>query len=117
MISNDIELDKEAFGEGYNEMYAPYLGAYRFEQWTFGDREDVIEQSAEQVKTSKGDFDMVMKSSKFRVLTISKCLKEAPFKINYKTIRSVPVVLGEWLYEKSAEVNGAMGEGEFKIKK
>ena len=113
--SNDLVLEKADFGSKFRKEYEPYLGAYRFEEWTFGEREDVIEQSSETLKAKKGEkMEIIMKSSKFRALTVSKCLKIAPFKISVKNIRDAPVVITEWFYKKVAELNEDMDVDEIK---
>ncbi len=106
MLKTTVELTKEDFGEKYNpKKHDKYIGEYEFEEWTFGDREDVIEQASEQVKDAKGNLDIIMRSSKFRSLTIQKCMKKAPFKITITEIRKCPPALGEWLYRKCDDLN------------
>lgn len=101
-----LELTKEHFGEKFKPKHEPYLGVYEISEWTFGEREDIAEQSSIQKKDKKtGEVDVKMQSSKFRTLTMVKCTKTAPFVANYKNVRDMPIIIAEWLYSHIDELN------------
>jgi hypothetical protein len=115
MFKSNIELTKEDFGEKFDpKRHEQYLGEYEFQEWTFGDREDVIEQASDQIKDKDGSMDIIMKSSRFRVLTILKCTNKAPFKITLKSLRALPPALGEWMYTKCNDLNDDFDLDEIK---
>ncbi|KKN31651.1 hypothetical protein LCGC14_0821690 [marine sediment metagenome] len=116
MKNKIVSITEEMFSDAYHEDYEYLLGDYRLQEWSFGEREDVIEMSSVQridPKTKQVDF--AMKSSKFRVLTMLYCIKEAPFgKVTQKAIRDLPVIVAEFLFESVSELNESMTEEQQK---
>ena len=111
-----VSITKAKFGDAYHEDYEYLIGDYVLKEWSFGEREDIIEMSSEQkLNTKTKDVDFKMKSSKFRVLTMMACIKEAPFgKVTSKTIRDLPVFVAEYLFDEISEFNESMSEEQQK---
>lgn len=115
MRRKTIEIKKEKFGKKYDESYDPFIGAYVLQEWSFGDREDILEMaSTQKIDPKTKEIDFGIKSSKFRVLALVACVKEAPFKVNAKTIRALPVFIAEYLHDEVSALNEVMTEAELK---
>ena len=110
-----ITVSEEDFGIDYDEEYEEYVGDYVLREWTFGEREDIIElSSVQKVDTKTSEITVEMKSSKFRVFVLQACLRSAPFKTTVKAIRGLPIALAEYLFEEVSELNETMSDGTAK---
>lgn len=111
-----LTITEEQFGDVYDEDYEYLLGDYKLQEWSFGEREDIIEMSSiQRINPRTKEMELSMKSSKFRVLTLMACLKTAPFgKVTNKAIRDLPVFIAEYLFEEVTDLNEAMSEAQQK---
>lgn len=116
MKNKIVTITEEKFGEAFHEDYDYLLGDYKLREWSFGEREDIIEMSSVQKLNNKTkEMELSMKSSKFRVLTMLACIREAPFgKVTNKAIRDLPVFVAEYLFDEISELNESMSEDQQK---
>jgi len=110
-----IEIKQEWFGDKYiPEKHEKYLGEYLVEEWNFGEREEVMELSSEQVTDDAGAIKFIVRSSKFRVNTLLKCIKNAPYKVSIANIKKMPIGVAEFLYDVVSDLNEAISGEELK---
>ena len=111
-----VSITEEQFGDAYHEDYEYLLGDYKLQEWSFGEREDIIEMSSiQRINPKTKEMELSMRSSKFRVLTLMACIKEAPFgKVTQKSIRELPVFVAEFLFEEVSDLNESMSEAQQK---
>ncbi len=115
MRTKIIEITEKQFGKNYDDAYEFVLGAYTLQEWSFGDREDILEMaSTQKINPKTKEIDFGIKSSKFRVLALVACIKKAPFAVNVKTVRALPVFVAEYLHDEVSALNEVMTEAELK---
>ncbi len=116
MRRKNISITQETFGEYYlPEEDDKYIGDYLLQEWSFGDREEVIQQASDQeLDTDTGKYVVRMRSKDYRVLQILYCLKKAPFKVTEKAILSLPNSIADKLLKEIAIINEAISDDEEK---
>jgi hypothetical protein len=106
MRTKELEIVKELFDEDQLLHYEKYIGTYVIKEWSFGEREQVLEEASDvqiDAETNKSKFQL--KPSKTRIATIKACLLSAPFEVTAGELRDLPNWLGEYLYDEISELN------------
>ena len=111
MRTRELEITNELFDENQMVLYEKYVGTYVIKEWSFGEREQVLEEASDvqiDAETNKSKFQL--KPSKTRIATIKACLLSAPFEITAAELKAIPNWLGEYLYEEISELNDGDGD-------
>jgi len=98
-------MTKETFGEKWNDKYEAYLGNYEIDEMNFGEREEVIEASLEQVEDKNGTIRFVQRMSRYRVNLLLKSIRKAPFKVSVPNIKKLPIAIAEFLSDVASNLN------------
>lgn len=116
MRRKKFTIDNSTFGEHYiPEEDDKYIGDYLVQEWTFGDREEVVQQASDQeLDGDTGKYTVRMRSKDYRVLQILYCLKKAPFKVTEKNILGLPNSIADKILKIIGDVNEVMEEDEEK---
>lgn len=111
MRTKELEISNELFDEDQLVLYEKYVGTYVIKEWSFGEREQVLEEASDvriDPDTNKSKFQL--KPSKTRIATIKACLLSAPFEITAAEIKAIPNWLGEYLYDEINDLNDGDGD-------
>jgi len=102
-----VKITKKTFGKYYDdEMDSHLVGEYLVQEWSLGEKEDVISLSSSQkYDKEEEEFDIQMDSAEYKVLQFLACLKRAPFEISRESIRGLPASIGDLIFEAISEVN------------
>lgn len=111
-----LSVTEEDFEDSYIDDYEYLIGDYIVREWTFGEREDIIEMaSVQKIDPKTKEMEIQMKSSKFRVLTLAACMESTPFgKATIKMIRGLPVFFAEYLFAEVSKLNEVVTEDSLK---
>jgi hypothetical protein len=111
-----VKITKKTFGKYYDEELDGYMvGEYLVQEWSVGEKEDIIEMSASQSYDKDEEaFDIQMNSAEYKILQFLACLKKAPFEITRESIRGLPASIGDKLFAAISEVNTLEDEDETK---
>ena len=111
MRTREIEISKDLFDKDQLALYEKYVGTYIIKEWSFGEREQVLEEASDvQIDTDTNKSKFQLKPSKTRIATIKACLVSAPFEITGAELKAIPNWLGEFLYEEISELNDGDGD-------
>lgn len=110
-----VKITKATFGKDYDELDdKPFIGEYKIREWTFGEKEDILELASEQNVGEDGKIKFSIKSSKYRILQLLTCVRKAPKKVTEEFIRSMPNSVASLLNSAVEEVNKDFSDEEEK---
>lgn len=111
-----FSITKKHFGDYYEpEFDDKYIGDYMVQEWTFGEKEDIVQRASEQSFDSEtGKYGFKINNKEYRTLQLLSCLKKAPFRIVEKNIYAIPNSIAELIMDKISEVNETLNDSEEK---
>jgi hypothetical protein len=101
MQTKDLEIPKEFMCPEWQ------TNKVKIRKWSLGIRNEILDQTSEFTAKTGRAVDSKIKGGYTQILTLIKCVVEAPWKIgDISAVNEFDTQFGDWLYEQISELNG-----------
>lgn len=106
MQTKEIEIPKEF------QVPEWQTNKVKIRKWSLAIRNEILDQTSEFNTQGKGVYSSKIKGGYTQILTIAKCVTEAPWKTgDVTTVGELDPEVGDWLFTEISELNGTLRGG------